>query len=93
MADVDRTKQKLVVYAKDGTQVVEGNVGEISVAITGLAAGAVVADGDYQVAWSDGTQESAKVDVPGFTVLTPAPADATEVTPTATSDGANVSAK
>ncbi|TLQ03650.1 hypothetical protein FEZ51_08575 [Pediococcus stilesii] len=93
MADVDRTKQHLVVYDKSGSKKFEGKVEENSVAITGLTAGTVVADGDYQVAWSDGVQESTKVDVPGFTTLTPAPTDATEVTSTATSDGANVSAK
>jgi hypothetical protein len=41
------------------------------VAIAGLAAGAVVATGDYQSTFTDDTgklAESDKVDVPGFTV-------------------------
>ncbi|WP_187349018.1 hypothetical protein [Lactiplantibacillus plantarum] len=59
-----------------------------SVAITGLSAGTVVATGDYQVAYVDGSQTSDKVDVPGFTVLA-APQD---VKATATTDGANVTA-
>ncbi|MGA3513271.1 hypothetical protein ACE5SX_17045 [Lactiplantibacillus plantarum] len=46
-----------------------------SVAITGLAAGTVVATGDYQVAYVDGSQTSDKLDVPGFTVLAAKPAD------------------
>ncbi|MBS0953056.1 hypothetical protein ABC426_17450 [Lactiplantibacillus plantarum] len=63
-----------------------------SVAITGLAAGTVVADGDYQVAYVDGDQSSDKVDVPGFTVLAAKPADPKDVKTTATADGASVSA-
>lgn len=40
------------------------------IVITGLAAGAIVAKGDYQVtATDDGASESGKVDLPGFTVL------------------------
>lgn len=64
----DRTNQHLVIYDKSGTKKFEGKVGETTVAITGLDAGTVVADGDYQIVWSDGTNESDKVDVPAFTV-------------------------
>lgn len=89
----DRTNQHLVIYDKSGTKKFEGEVGETTVAITGLDAGTVVADGDYQIVWSDGTNESSKVDVPGFTVLTPVPDEPTKVTVDPTSDGANVSAQ
>lgn len=63
-----------------------------SVAITGLSAGTVVATGDYQVAYVDGSQTSDKVDVPGFTVLAAKPADPQDVEATATTDGASVTA-
>ena len=66
---IDRSKQSLVLYKKDGTKVTQGTVGTNEVDITGLAAGTVVAAGDYQVAYAEGTTESSKVDVPGFTVL------------------------
>lgn len=39
-----------------------------SATITGLAPGTVVTAGDYQGAFSDGTNFSDKVDVPAFTV-------------------------
>jgi transglutaminase/protease-like cytokinesis protein 3 len=64
----DRKNQKLVVYKKDGTKVVEGTAGASAATITGLAGGTAVAAGDYQVAFSDGTSESDKVDVPAFSV-------------------------
>lgn len=89
----DRTNQHLVIYDKSGTKKFEGKVGETTVTITGLDAGTVVADGDYQIVWSDGTNESNKVDVPGFTVLPSVPGEPTEVTVDPTSDGANVSAQ
>lgn len=66
----ERKNQKLVVYKKDGTKVSEGTVGSGAVSLTGLASGTVVAAGDYQVSFSDGTNESDKVDVPAFTVKT-----------------------
>lgn len=64
---VDRSKQILTVY-KGATKVTAGKAGELSVAITGLAAGTVVALGDYKVSFTEGALESAKVDVPTFTV-------------------------
>lgn len=51
---------------------------ETTATITGLAPETVVADGDYQAAFVDGTQISDKVNVPGFTVL-PAPKPATGI--------------
>lgn len=65
----DRTNQHLVVYKKDNTKVVEGEKGAKTVSITGVAPNTVVAEGDYLLAWSDGTNESDKVSVPSFTVL------------------------
>ncbi|MGK9299645.1 hypothetical protein [Melissococcus plutonius] len=65
----DRTNQSLILYKKDGTKVATGAKGVKTVSITGLAAATTVAAGDYQLTWSDGTSESDKVDVPGFTVL------------------------
>lgn len=93
MAETDRTKQHLVVYKGD-TKTFEGEVGVKTVAITGLDAGTVVATGDYQVAWSDGTNESDRVDVPGFTVNSAEtkPEAATNVTATPTDDGATIGA-
>ena len=62
---------KLNVYAKGDTTALATGDDTTGVAITGLAAGTVVADGDYQVTHTDdaGTlTESKRVDVPGFTV-------------------------
>lgn len=67
----DRTNQHLIIYDKSGTKKFEGKVGETTVAITGIEPGTSVANGEYQVAWSDGTSLSRKVDVPGFTVKVP----------------------
>ncbi|MDV2912184.1 hypothetical protein R0H03_10115 [Pediococcus acidilactici] len=91
----DRTNQHLVIYDKSGTKKFEGKVGETTVAITGLEAGTAVAEGDYQIAWSDGTNESNKVDVPGFTVNSAEtkPEAATNVTASPTDDGAKVTAE
>lgn len=89
---VDRTKQSLVVY-KGADKIATGEVGTKSVAIAGLAAGTVVTAGEYQICFTDGTTESAKVDVPAFTVATPAPVEATDVTATPTDDGATVTAE
>lgn len=47
----------------------KGDKGTGTAAITGLAPGTVVAKGDYQGAFSDGTNVSGKIDVDGFTVL------------------------
>lgn len=91
----DRTNQHLVIYDKSGTKKFEGKVGETTVAITGLEAGTAVAEGDYQIAWSDGTNESDKVDVPAFTVNSAEtkPEAATNVTASPTDDGAKVTAE
>lgn len=86
---VDRANESLVIY-KGADKIATGEVGAKSVAITGLAAGTVVAAGVYQVCFTDGVTESAKVDVPAFTVAMPAPAEATNVIATPTDDGANV---
>lgn len=81
----------LKVYAK-GNDVAIATGDATSVTITGLAAGTVVATGDYQVAYVDGDQSSDKVDVPGFTVLAANPANPADVKSTATTDGAQVTA-
>ena len=65
---VDRSKQSLVIYKKDGTKVVTGDVGTKSANITGLVGGTSVAAGEYQSTYTDGTTESDKADVPAFTV-------------------------
>lgn len=79
----------LKIYAKgNDTAIATGDA--TSVTITGLAAGTVVATGDYQVAYVDGDQSSDKVDVPGFTVLAAAPTSPDDVKSTATTDGAQV---
>lgn len=90
----DRTNDTEVIYKKDGTKVIEGEKGILSTAITGLAGGTVVADGDYQISFKDSVTglESAKVDVSGFTVeVTPAEPSNVKVDPT--SDGGKVSAE
>ena len=69
MAAKNRSNQTLKIYNKTGKLIVTGEKGKGTAAITGLAAGAKVADGDYQAAFSDGTNESDKVDVPAFNVL------------------------
>lgn len=66
----DRTNQTLIACDKTGAKVSEGEKGTKQVAITGLKPGTAVAKGDYQVAFTDGTNTSDKVDVPAFTVLT-----------------------
>lgn len=82
----------LKIYAK-GNDIPIATGDATSVTITGLAAGTVVATGDYQVAYVDGDQSSDKVDVPGFTVLAAAPTNPTDVQSTATTDGVKVSAE
>lgn len=90
----DRTNDTEVIYKKDGTKVIEGDKGSLTTAITGLAAGTVVADGDYQIAFKDSNTslESQKVDIPGFTVET-APEAPADVKTIVTTDGAKVSAE
>ena len=90
----DRSNETLVIYDKNGTKVAEGELGTKSATITGLAAGTVVADGDYQAAFKDATtlKESEKVDVKGFTVLAPAPEAPADESATATNGGAAVKA-
>ena len=90
----DRSKDIEVVYDKAGNKIGESEIGVASVAVTGLAAGTVVADGDYKVTFKDSVTglESEKVDVKGWTVLTPAPEAPTDVTSTATADGATIAA-
>lgn len=63
----DRSNQSLAAY-KDGKLVAQGDTGTCQVAITGLAPDTKVAAGDYQVAFTDGTNTSDKVDVPAFNV-------------------------
>ncbi|GEP20610.1 hypothetical protein FC71_GL001291 [Latilactobacillus sakei subsp. carnosus DSM 15831] len=65
----DRSKQSLKIYNKAGKLIVTGELGKGTAAITGLAAGTKVAAGDYKASFSDGTNESDKVDVPVFNVL------------------------
>lgn len=67
-ATEDRSNQMLKIYDKTGKLVVTGDKGTGTAAITGLAAGAKVAVGDYQAAFTDGTTESDKVDVTAFEV-------------------------
>lgn len=81
----------LNVYKKGDTTPSFTGTDAKGAAITGLPAGTVVAAGDYQASHTDPDNkltESAKVDVPGFTVnkaQAPAP---TGVTATPTDDGA-----
>lgn len=65
---VDRSQQELILYKKDGTVVATGAVGTKAVTLMNLDAGTHVNAGDYQVAFSDGINISAKVDVPAFDV-------------------------
>lgn len=64
----DRSKQSLVIFKKDGTKVITGDVGTKEATLSGVAAGTKVSAGDYQLAYTDGTQISDKVDAPSFTV-------------------------
>ena len=89
----DRTNQHLVVYKKDNTKVVEGEKGAKTVSIIGLAPNTVVAEGDYLLAWSDGTNESDKVNVPAFTVLTEKVQSSENVTVTPTANGSSLTAE
>lgn len=64
-----RSNQMLKIYDKTGKLVATGEKGTGAAAITGLAAGTKVAEGDYQASFSDGTNESDKVPVSAFDVL------------------------
>jgi hypothetical protein len=80
----------LRIYKKGVTDVAFTGT-DTEVAITGLAAGTVVAAGDYQISRYDDVskKESAMVDVPGFTVNTP-PEDPDNVNAAPTDEGADV---
>ncbi len=69
MAAEDRSNQTLKIYDKTGKLIVPGEKGKGTATITGLAAGAKVAAGDYKASFSDGTNESDKVPVSAFDVL------------------------
>jgi len=69
MAAEDRSNQTLKIYDKTGKLIIAGEKGKGTATITGLVAGAKVAAGDYKASFSDGTNESDKVDVPAFNVL------------------------
>lgn len=66
--DNDRAYQYLALYKKDGTLVKTGEDGNTTISLDGIPSGTVIATGDYQVAWTDGTHIGTKVDVPGVTV-------------------------
>lgn len=69
MAVEDRSNQTLKIYDKTGKLIVTGEKGAGTATIIGLVAGTKVAVGDYKASFSDGTNESDKVDVPAFNVL------------------------
>lgn len=69
MAAENRSNQMLKIYNKTGKLIVTGEKGKGTATITGLAAGTKVEAGDYKASFSDGTNESDKVDVPTFNVL------------------------
>ena len=64
----ERAEQMLVIYDKTDKKIVTGDKGASLATLTGLAAGTKVAVGDYKVTFTDGTNESDKVDVPAFEV-------------------------
>ena len=80
----DRSKERLNLYKKDGTKIASGDVGSMSVSLTGLGAGTKVAKGDYQVSFADDNRESDKTDVPEFAVPTTTTTTTTTVAPTTT---------
>jgi len=84
----DAKDLSLLAFKKgDDTPVATGEKGTGLVDITGLKPGTVVNDGDYQVANSDGTTLSGKVDVPGWTVALPAVPTAPTISATAIDGG------
>ncbi|MEJ7218752.1 fibronectin type III domain-containing protein [Staphylococcus gallinarum] len=80
-----------------GTEVVataeRAEDGTASVTIDGLEAETTYAKGTYQVAFSNESGESAKVDVPEFTTKASAPAEPTNVTTETTDSSADVNAE
>lgn len=82
----DRSKERLNLYKKDGTKIASGDVGSMSVSLTGLGAGTKVAKVDYQVSFADGNRESDRTDVPEFAVPT---TTTTTVKPTTTTTTTN----
>jgi len=86
---------KLNVYKKDGTTPVATGTDTDGATITGIAAGTVVATGDYESTHTDDAgvlTESNRVLVPGFTVNKAQETVPTNVTSTPTDDGATVKA-
>lgn len=77
----DTSELSLVVF-KGNSQVAQGDKGKNKVEITGLQPGAVVPEGQYKVAYTDGTNVSDKTDVPGFSVLSAATVGSAIVGPT-----------
>ena len=69
MTAEDRSNQTLKIYDKTGKLIITGEKGKGTATITGLAAGTKVAASDYKASFSDGTNESDKVDVPAFNGL------------------------
>ena len=69
MAAEDGSNQSFLIYENTGKLIVTAEKGNGIATITGLAAGTKVAAGDYKASFSDGTNESDKVDVPAFNVL------------------------
>lgn len=62
---------KLNLYKKGGTKPLATGDDVTGVSVTGLAAGTVVPEGDYQLSHTDDTGamvESDRTDVPSFTV-------------------------
>ncbi|TOY85812.1 hypothetical protein DIS15_03225 [Levilactobacillus brevis] len=86
---------KLNVYKKDGQTPVATGTDEEGATVTGLAAGTVVPDGEYEATHTDDTgakTESNRVPVPGFTVNKAKESAPTDVKSTSTDDGATVKA-
>lgn len=81
MAEIPWTKARIKKAADDSvvSEIDKAESGVTTAEITGLASGTVVADGEYYVVGvgmiSGEENESAKTDIPGFTV-NPAPAPA-----------------
>lgn len=87
--------QQLAIYKKGESKALVTGDPKEGVAVTGLAGGTVVADGDYQVAAVDSDNAenpSGKVDVAGWTVLKKTEPEPTNVKATPTEDGATITA-
>lgn len=68
----------LKVFKKSGEEVAQQEIsgtGATTVEITGLTADTDYAEGDFQVAFTDGSKESKKVDVPAFKTNASEPAE------------------